>query len=436
MQHGVLQGRAGTAATRSPSMRRGCARSQAVCNTPTRRTCCNLAVSQHRRGCAAVRAHRQKDSADIHNVVRLPVEHRRLRTNTAQPRRTNQRLTPARDTPQTQTRRRVCRSNAGAAAAATWHGALCVSVLQPAAERQQNATSCNGVRDVANVAAFAEVCPQRCVRGGSFAMRRKGLGAGSHACIGLMRSSMPTQLTRSRDLRVRRIFDASMQRHASPAACTCVRTRARARVWASARVRVHVWMCMRRVAPGILAVAARTLRATLRGVLRSRTVVRHRRRVTRSGAAARYRGECGRELKRKAPDQVLWDAAGHLLAEADDSRRQTVFPCVPVGAGVWVCGCVRACEIGCELARVHGWRTGPRASTRRHGNCTRKPARSAAWSADSKSQSDVTAPRWMGTAHGRPLQSAPVGAAPVWVHCSPFPCAPMCVARPLTAARV
>ena len=50
MQHGVLQGRAGTAATRSPSMRRGCARSQAVCNTPARRTCCNSAVSQHRRG--------------------------------------------------------------------------------------------------------------------------------------------------------------------------------------------------------------------------------------------------------------------------------------------------------------------------------------------------------------------------------------------------
>ena len=111
---------------------------------------------------------------------------------------------------------------------------------------------------------------------------------------------------------------------------------------------------MRRVAPGILAVAAGTLRATLRGALRSRTVVRHRRRGTRSGAAARYRGECGRELKRKAPDQVLWDAAGHLLAEADDSRRQTVVPCVPVGAGAWVCGCVRACEIGCELARVHG----------------------------------------------------------------------------------
>ena len=250
MQHGVLQGRAGTAATRSPSMRRGCARSQAVCNTPTRRTCCNSAVSQRRRGCAAVRAHRQKDSADIHNVVRLPVEHRRLRTNTAQPRRTNQRLTPARDTPQTQTRRRVCRSNAGAAAAATWHGALCVSVLQPAAERQQNATSCNSVRDVATVAAFAEVCPQRCVRGGSFAIGRKGLGAGSHACIGLMRSSMPTQLTRSRDLRVRRIFDASMQRHASPAACTCVRTRARARCLgvcprASSCLDVHAACCAR-----------------------------------------------------------------------------------------------------------------------------------------------------------------------------------------------
>ncbi len=183
-------------------------------------------------------------------------------------------------------------------------------------------------------------------------MRRKGLGAGSHACIGLMRSSMPTQLTRSRDLRVRRIFDASMQRHASPAACTCVRTRA-----VSGRLSACELMSGR--ACGVLRQVFWQLRQG-RGVLRFEAFCGRARWCGTAGRgdahrAARprgtHRGERGRELKRKAPDQVLRDAAGHLLAEADGSGRQTAFPCVPVGVGVGVWKCVgvrvRVCVCVC-----------------------------------------------------------------------------------------